>query len=151
MSLRDRINADLTAAMKSRDAERLSVLRMMKTAVRNREIDVRGELDDAAVVQLLGTLIKQRKESATQFRQGGRPELADKEEAEVKVIESYLPAAPSDEEILAAVEEVVRAIGASGPKDMGRVMKECMARFAGRPVDGRKVSALVKERLEQSR
>jgi uncharacterized protein YqeY len=147
MKLRDRINADLTAAMKSKDAERLSVLRMMKTAVKNREIEARGELDDAGVVAVLSTLIKQRKDSAEQFTRGGRADLADKETAEIVVIEGYMPAGVSDEEIAAVVEEVVRATGASSPKDMGAVMKASMARFAGKRVDGSKVSAVVKQRL----
>jgi len=147
LKLRDKINADLTGAMKAQDAARLSVLRMMKTAVKNREIDARGELDDAVVIQVLSTLIKQRKDSVEQFSKGGRADLAGKEAAEIKIIEEYLPAAASDEEIAHVVDEVLRETGASSPKDMGRVMKDCMARLAGRPVDGKKVSALVKTSL----
>ncbi len=147
MRLRDKINEDLTAAMKAKAAERLSVLRMMKTAVKNKEIDLRAELDDAQVVQVLSTLIKQRKDSIEQFTRGGRTDLADKEAAEIKVIEEYLPAAVSEDEITAVVAAVVRETGASSPKDMGRVMKECMARFSGRPVDGKKVNELVKKHL----
>jgi uncharacterized protein len=149
MRLRDKINEDLTAAMKLREAARLSVLRMMKTAVKNKEIDLRAELDDAQVVQVLSTLIKQRKESIEQFTRGGRNDLADKESAEIKVIEEYLPAGVTDEEIAAVVDHVVRETVASSPKDMGRVMKECMSRFSGKLVDGKKVNQLVKQRLEK--
>lgn len=148
MKLRDRINQDLTAAMKAREAERLSVLRMMKTAIKNKEIESLAELDDLQAAQVLSTLIKQRKDSIEQFNRGGRSELAEKEAAEIKIIEQYLPAAVSDAEIEAVVDEVVRATGASSPKDVGSVMKQCMARFAGKRVDGKKVSDLVKRRLE---
>jgi uncharacterized protein YqeY len=151
MKLRDQINHDLTAAMKARDAERLSVLRMMKTAIKNKEIDSLGELDDVQAAQILSTLIKQRKESIEQFNRGGRPELAEKEAGEIKIIEQYLPAGVSEAEIEAVVEEVVRATGASSPKDMGAVMKQCMTRFAGKRVDGKQVSDLVKRRLEAPR
>jgi uncharacterized protein len=150
MKLRDRINQDLTSAMKARDADRLRVLRMMKTAIKNKEIEVRGELDDAQVAQILSTLVKQRRDSIEQFSRGGRPELAAQEAAEIKVIEEYLPATVGEEEIAAVVEEVIRATGASSAKDMGKVMKECMLRFSGKPVDGKQVSALVKQRLESA-
>lgn len=148
MRLRDRINQDLTAAMKSREAERLSVLRMMKTAIKNKEIDARQELEDAAAMQVLVSLIKQRKDSIEQFTKGGRQELADKEAAEIRVIEEYLPQAVADNEIAGAVEAAISETGASSIKDMGRVMKACMTRFAGRPVDGAKVSEAVKARLQ---
>ena len=149
MRLRDKISADLTAAMKEQNAERLSVLRMMKAAIRNREIDERGELDDAKTIQVLSTLIKQRRDSIEQFARGGRQDLADKESREIKVIEEYLPAAASDEEIERVVDEIVRETGANSLKDMGPVMKQCMARFAGKPVDGKKVNAAVRQRLER--
>jgi uncharacterized protein len=147
MRLRDQINTDLTSAMKSKNAERLSVLRMMKSAIRNREIDSRQELEDPQTIQVLLSLIKQRKDSIEQFTRGGRPELADKEAAEIKVIEEYLPAAVSDEEIEKIVGEVIQETGVTSVKDMGKVMKGCMARLSGRPVDGSKVSALVKAKL----
>lgn len=150
MRLRDRISEDLMAAMKSREADRLSVLRMMKAAVRNREIDTRRELDDAQTAQVLLGLIKQRKDSIEQFTKGGRLDLANKESAEIKVIEEYLPSAVTDEEIAAAVDAVIAETGASSVKDMGRIMKACMARFAGRPVEGGKVSELVKGKLEKA-
>lgn len=150
MKLRDRINADLTGAMKAKAAERLSVLRMMKSAVKNKEIEVRGELDDAAVIQVLSTLIKQRRDSIEQYLQGGRKDLADKEATEIPIIEEYLPAAATDEEIAAVVEEAIRTTGASSIKDLGLVMKQCMTRFAGKLVDGKKVNAQVKARLEKN-
>jgi uncharacterized protein YqeY len=149
MLLRDRINEDLTAAMKSRSADRLSVLRMMKTAVRNKEIDLRKELDDAQVIQVLSTLIKQRKDSIEQFSRGGRKDLADKEAAEIRIIEEYLPESVSDEEIARVVDEVIRETGATSAKDIGPAMKHAMARFAGKVVDGKKVNAAVRARLER--
>ncbi|MFH1572795.1 MAG: GatB/YqeY domain-containing protein [Acidobacteriota bacterium] len=148
MRLRDRVNQDLTAAMKARDAGRLSTLRMMKTAIRNREVELRAELDDAQSVQVLVTLVKQRKDSIEQFTRGGRTDLAAKEAAEITVIESYMPAAASEEEIGRVVAEVVEALDAKSPKDLGAVMKECMSRFSGRPVDGKKVNVAVRRRLE---
>ncbi len=148
MKLRDKINGDLTAAMKAKDPLRLSVLRMMKAAIKNKEIEARSELEDAAVIQTLATLIKQRRDSIEQFTQGGRSDLAQKEAAEITVIQEYLPASVPDEEIAAVVDEVVRALGAVSVKDIGAVMKGCMARFAGKLVDGKKVNALVRERLQ---
>jgi uncharacterized protein YqeY len=147
MRLRDKISEDLTSAMKAKDAERLSVLRMMKAAVKNKEIELIKELEDAQVLQILMSLIKQRKDSVEQFTKGGRLELAQKEAAEIKVIEHYLPAAVSDEEIVRIVEEVIAETGAASIKDMGKVMKACMVRFGGRPADGAKVSEMVKSRL----
>jgi uncharacterized protein len=148
VKLRDKINGDLTAAMKAKEPLRLSVLRMMKSAIRNREIDLRADLEDAQVIQVLSTLIKQRKDSIEQFTHGGRLELAEKEAAEIKIIEEYLPAAVSNEEIERAVDDVIRETGASTPKDIGAVMKQCMARFAGKLVDGKIVNAAVRCRLE---
>lgn len=148
MRLRDKINADLTAAMKAKDSLRLSVLRMVKTAIRNKEIDLRTELEDDPAFQVLSTLIKQRKESIEQFTRGGRIDLAEKETAEIKIIEEYLPAGVSAEEIEKIVDDVVRETGASSAKDLGMVMKNCMARFAGKIVDGKLVNAAVRRRLE---
>jgi len=147
MRLRDKISEDLMAAMKWKEAERLSVLRMMKAAIRNKEIDSRQELEDPQAIQVLLSLIKQRKDSVEQFTKGGRLDLAEKESAEIKVIEEYLPSAVDDEEIGRVVDAVIGETGAASVKDMGKVMKGCMARFAGRPVDGAKVSELVKARL----
>jgi hypothetical protein len=147
MRLRDKISEDLMSAMKLKAAERLSVLRMMKAAVRNKEIDSRQEMEDAQVVQVLLFLIKQRKDSIEQFTKGGRLDLANKESAEIKVIEEYLPAAVAEEEIAAAIDAVIAETGAVSIKDMGKVMKACMARFSGRPVEGSRVSELVKIKL----
>lgn len=148
MRLRDKINADLTAAMKAKDNLRLSVLRMVKTAIRNKEIDLRTELEDGPAFQVLSTLIKQRKDSIEQFTGGGRIDLAEKEAAEIKIIEEYLPAGVSVEEIVKTVDDVVRETGASSARDLGTVMKHCMARFAGKVVDGKLVNAAVRRRLE---
>jgi uncharacterized protein len=145
--LREKISSDLTAAMKAKDAERLSVIRMMKAAIMNKEVELIHELSDAEAIQVLISLIKQRKDSVEQFTKGGRMDLAEKESAEIIIIETYLPAAVGDEEIAKTVEAVIRETGAASIKDMGKVMKGCMAQFAGRPVDGVKVSALVKEKL----
>jgi uncharacterized protein YqeY len=147
MQLRDKISEDLMAAMKSKEAERLSVLRMMKAAIRNKEIDSRHQLEDAQTVQLFLSLIKQRKESIEQFTKGNRLDLANKEAAEIKVIEEYLPAAVSEEEIVKTVDAIIAETGVTSIKDMGKVMKACMAQFAGRPVEGAKVSELVKAKL----
>jgi uncharacterized protein len=147
MRLRDKIGEDLMSAMKSKEAARLSVLRMMKAAIRNKEIDTRQELEDAQAVQVLLSLIKQRKDSIEQFTKGSRLDLADKETAEIKVIEQYLPAAVTDEEIGPVVDAVIAEMGVASIKDMGKVMKACMGRFAGRPVDGAKISELVKAKL----
>ncbi len=148
VKLRDKINDSLTAAMKAREPLRLSVLRMMKAAVKNKEIELRAELEDAQVIQVLSTLIKQRRDSIDQFTRGGRTDLAEKEAAEIVVIEEYLPAAVPDDEIEKTVDEVVRETGASSPRDIGAVMKQCMARFAGKLVDGKRVNAAVRRRLE---
>jgi uncharacterized protein YqeY len=149
VKLRDKINADLTAAMKSKDALRLSVLRMMKTSVKNKEIDLRAELEDSQVIQVLASLIKQRKDSIEQFTAGGRLDLAQKEAKEIKIIEEYLPAAVSNDEIESTVAQVIRELGASSQKDIGAVMKECMVRFAGKLVDGKAVNAAVRAKLSQ--
>ena len=147
MKLRDKINSDLTAAMKAKEAERLSVLRMIKAAVKNKEIEKIRDLEDTEVLQTLVSLIKQRRDSIEQYTKGGRPELAVKEAAEIKIIEEYLPAAVGDDEISEAVAAVIAELGAVSIKDMGKVMKVCMAKFAGRPLDGAKLSELVKAKL----
>jgi uncharacterized protein YqeY len=147
MKLRDKINSDLTAAMKAKEADRLNVLRMMKAAVKNKEIEKIRELEDDEALQTLVSLIKQRKDSIEQFTKGGRSELAAKEAAEIKIIEEYLPAAVGDDEIAEAVAAAIAELGAASIKDMGKVMKACMAKFAGRPLDGAKLSELVKAKL----
>jgi uncharacterized protein len=149
MSLADQIQKDITAAMKSRDEARLSTLRMVKTALMNRKIEKMAELDDKEAQQVLSTLIKQRKDSIEQFTKGGRQQMADKEAAEIKLIETYLPKAASEAEIAAAVKAVIAEMGAPTMKDMGAVMKNAMAKFAsaGMRVDGKVVSEAVKREL----
>jgi uncharacterized protein YqeY len=147
MKLRDKINSDLTAAMKAKEADRLNVLRMMKSAVKNKEIEKIKELDDPEATQVLISLIKQRKDSIEQFTKGNRPELAAKEAAEIIIIEEYLPAAVVDDELTEAVSAAITELGATSIKDMGRVMKTCTAKFTGRPLDGAKLSELVKAKL----
>lgn len=149
MSIPEQIQKDITAAMKSREEARLSALRMIKSALKNREIEKMAPLDDNESLKVLGTLIKQRKESAEQFRKGGRNEMADKEEAEITLIESYMPKAASEEQVVAGVRAVIAEMGAPTMKDMGTVMKQVMARFqgAGVRVDGKQVSDVVKREL----
>ena len=147
MSLKERITGDMTAAMKDRSAGRLSTLRMVKAAVQNREIEKGGELTDEELVKALQSLVKQRRDSVEQYEKAGRAELAEKERAEIAVIEEYLPRAATREEIERAVAEVVAETGASSMKEMGAVMKATQARLAGRSVDGRAVSEIVKARL----
>ena len=147
MTLQEKIQTHLADAMKSKDQLRLSVLRMMKTAVKNKEIDKMKPLDDGEAIAVLNTLVKQRKDSAEQFRAGGREEMAQKEEAEIKIIEEYLPAAASEDDIRNAIGEAIQETGANSMKDMGKVMKAAMARLAGKTADGSRVSQLVKEKL----
>ena len=129
MPISDQINKDITVAMRARDEHRLTTLRMMKSGIRNREIDKRSPVDDAETIQILSTMIKQRKDSIEQFTKGGRPELADKEASEIKLIESYMPKAAGEEEITAAVRAAIAEMGSPTIKDMGAVMKNTMARF----------------------
>jgi len=150
MTFLDRIQSDLTQAMKSKDELRLSVLRMIKTALKNKEIEKIRPLDDAESLQVLQTLIKQRKESAEAFATGGRPELAEKETREAAIIETYLPAAASQAEINAAIEAAISETGATSPKQMGAVIKAAKARLAERTVDGKMLSDQVRDRLARS-
>jgi uncharacterized protein YqeY len=149
MSLIEQIQKDITAAMKAREEHRLSTLRMVKTALKNREIDKMAPLDDKEAQQVLSTLIKQRKESVEQFTKGGRQEMADKEAAEITLIETYLPKSASEDQIAAGVTAVIAEMGSPTMKDMGTVMKNVMARFnaAGQRVDGKQVSEAVKREL----
>ena len=147
MSLKERITSDMTAAMKAREAERLSTLRMVKAAVQNREIEKGGELTDEEVQKALQSLVKQRRDSIEQYENAGRAELAAKEASEIAVIEGYLPQAASPDEIAAAVDAAVAETGASSMKDMGTVMKAAMAHLAGKNADGRAVSDAVKAKL----
>jgi hypothetical protein len=149
MSLPDQIQKDIVSAMKARDERRLSTLRMVKAALKNKEIEKMSALDDKESIAVLSTLIKQRKDSIEQFAKGGRQEMADKEQAEISVIEGYLPKAASADEITAGVRVVIAEMGAPTIKDMGSVMKNVMARFqgAGIRVEGKTVSEIVKREL----
>ena len=149
MPLIDRIQKDIVAAMKAREEQRLSTLRMVKSALKNREIEKMAPLDEKESQAVLTTLIKQRKESVEQFTKGGRQEMADKEAAEIVLIESYLPKAAGEDEIVAGVKAVIAEMGSPTMKDMGTVMKNAMARFsgAGVRVDGKMVSEAVKREL----
>ena len=149
MSLIEKIQQDITAAMKARDEQRLSTLRMVKTALKNREIEKMGPLEEKESQAVLSMLIKQRKDSVEQFLKGGRKEMADKEAAEIKLIETYMPTAAGEEAIVAGVKAVITEMGSPTMKDMGTVMINSMARFqaAGLRVDGKMVSELVKREL----
>ena len=147
MSLKERIVSELTASMKAQDAARTSTLRMVKAAMMNREIEKGGALDDDEMMKLLRSMVKQRQDSVEQFEKAGRQNLADKEKAEIEIIEAYLPQAASREEIEAAVDAAISEVGANSMKDMGRVMKAAQAALAGKNADGRIVSELVKAKL----
>jgi uncharacterized protein len=152
-SIATRIDQDIIAAMKARDSERATALRMVKTALKNREIEKRAPLDEAESLQVLTTLIKQRRDSVEQFTKGNRPELAAKEAAEISMIEGYMPKAAGEEEVRKLIEETLAGMAASGtrlgPKDMGPAMKAVQARIqaAGLRADGRQVSEIVKAEL----
>ncbi|RPI25386.1 MAG: GatB/YqeY domain-containing protein [Acidobacteria bacterium] len=147
MALIERIQKEIAEAMKAKEALRLSVLRGLKTALKNKEIEKKRPLTEAEDIQILQTLVKQRKESIEQFTKGGRPDLAEQEQAELKMIETYLPAAVGQEEIERAVSEAIQEVQASSAKDMGRVMKAVMAKFAGKVVDGKAVNDTVRAKL----
>jgi uncharacterized protein YqeY len=148
MSLRDRLTEDLKLAMKARDQLRMDVIRMIKAAVLNKEVEMKKDLDDAEMSRIMTTMIKQRKESVEQYEKGNRAELAAKERQEISIIESYLPKALSPDELVSIVEAVIRETGAGSAKDMGAVMKAVMARLAGQPVDGKHISELVRSKLK---
>jgi len=147
MTLSKQIVADLTAAMKAQDAGRTSTLRMVKAAMMNRQIEKGSELDDDDMQKLLRSLVKQRRDSIEQYEKAGRQELVDKEQAEIDVIETYLPQAASQDEIEQAVVAAIAETGASSMKDMGKVMKAAQAALAGKNADGRVVSEIVKSKL----
>jgi uncharacterized protein YqeY len=149
MSMIEQIQKDITDAMRARDEHRLSTLRMVKSALKNKEVEKMAPLDDKESQQILTTLIKQRKESIEQFTKGGRQEMADKEAAEIKLIEAYLPKAAGEAEIVAGVKAVIAEMGSPTIKEMGTVMKNVMAKFAatGMRVDGKVVSEAVKKEL----
>ena len=147
MSLKERIDNDLKDAMRAKDQLRLNVLRQVKTSVRNKEVELKQECDDTQVVKVLQGLAKQRRDSIEQFDKGGRADLVANEQAELKFLEGYLPAAMSEADLAKLVDEVIAAEGATSPQDMGKVMKVVLAKAAGR-ADGKVVSALVKQRLK---
>jgi len=148
MSLHDRLTEDLKLAMKARDQLRMDVIRMIKAAVLNKEVEMKKDLDDAEMSRIMTTMIKQRKESVEQYEKGQRAELAAKERQEISIIEAYLPKALSPEELDRTVDAVIHESGATSAKDMGAVMKGVMARLAGQPVDGKQISDLVRSKLK---
>jgi uncharacterized protein len=147
MSLLERVQKDMVEAMKGKEEGRLSALRMVKTALKKQEVDSMKALNEAAEMQVMNTLLKQRRESADLFRKGGREELAAKEEAEITILEGYLPSAPSEKEVAEAVAAAIEETSATSPKQMGAVMKAAQARLAGKRVDGKALSELVKQKL----
>jgi uncharacterized protein YqeY len=147
MALLDQIQKDMVAAMKGREELRLDTLRMMKTALKKVEVDSMKPLDEATELQILNMLVKQRHESADLFRKGGREELAVKEEAELKLIETYMPSAPTDAEMDAAIEAAMAETGVTSVKQMGVVMKAAQAKLAGKRVDGKAMSDRVRSKL----
>jgi uncharacterized protein len=147
MSLKDLLTEAMKVAMKAKQVERLSTIRQLRSAIKNKEIEIGKELDDEAVISVIGTLVKQRREAAQMYRDNARPELADKEEAELAVLQEYLPAQLSEAEIRAIVAEVVTAVGATSVKDLGKVMPQVMARTKG-AAEGKLVNRLVREKLE---
>ena len=147
MSLSDRLTEDLKLAMKSRDQLRMDVIRMIKAAILNKEVELKRDLDDAEMSRVMTTLVKQRRESVEQFEKAHRTELAAKERKEIEIIESYLPKPLSPQEIEGIVASAVRETGSHSLKDMGTVMKAVMARLAGQSVDGKQISDLVKSKL----
>lgn len=149
MSLVEQVQKDLIEAMKARDELRAGVLRMVKTALKLKEVEKTRPLEDAESTQVLQTMVKQRRESIEQFRKGGRDELADKEASEIAVLETYLPAAPTESEMQAAIEAAIAETGASSPKQMGVVIKATRARLEGKAIDGKELSELVRARLEK--
>ena len=147
MSLEQALGADIVSAMKAKDQTKLTALRMLKSALTNKGIEKGRALESAEELAVLSMLVKQRRDSIEQFTKGGRQDLADKEQAEIAILDAYLPASASDEEIAAAVAAAIAETGATGAKDMGKAMKAAMAGLAGKTVDGKKVSEAVKARL----
>ncbi|MGA2983804.1 MAG: GatB/YqeY domain-containing protein [Terriglobia bacterium] len=147
MSIAEKVEKDLVVALKAQEALKLSVLRMMKAALMNKKVELGKAVDDLEALAVLRTLAKQRRESVEAFRKGGRDDLADKEEAEIKIVEAYLPAAANEEDIDAAVTAAIAETGASTAKDLGKAMKAAMAKLAGKNADGKRVSEKVRARL----
>ena len=149
MSLHDRLSEDLKGAMKAKDQLRTSVIRMIKAAFLNKELELKKNLDDAKMSRVMTTLVKQRQESVEEYQKAKRDDLAGKELQEISIIEGYLPKALSQEEIVQVVESVLRETSATTLKDMGPVMKAVLARLAGQPVDGKQISDLVRSKLQR--
>ena len=147
MALMDQVQKDMVEAMKAHEATRLDALRMLKTALMKYKVDTMKELDESSELQILNMLVKQRRESAEMFRKGNRTELADKEEAELKIIESYMPSAPTEAEIDAAIAAALAETGNPSIKQMGVVMKAAQAKLAGKRVDGKALSDRVRAKL----
>ena len=147
MTLTEQVSADVTSAMKAKDAARLSALRMLKAAVMNKGVEKGRDLDDAEVVQVVASLIKQRRDSIEQFSKAGRRDLVDKETAEISVLEQYLPPGATEAEIDDAVAAAIAETAATSPKDIGKVMKAVMPKLAGKHVDGRAVNEAVRQKL----
>lgn len=147
MTLTERVNKDIATAMKARDQVRLSPLRMLKAAIMNRGVEKGRDLDDAEVIQVLGSLVKQRRDSVEQFTKAGRQDLVNKESGEIEVLAEYQPPPATGEDIAAAVDAAIAETGASSPADMGKVMKAIAPKLAARTADGRTVSDAVKQRL----
>ena len=152
MTMMEKVQKDMTEAMRARDERRLSTLRMVKTALKNKEIEKMGGLSDQEAMQVLNTLIKQRKDSIEQFTKGGRTELAAKEAAEIAIIEAYLPKAAGEDEIRETVRATIAEMGSPTAKEMGAVMKNVMSKFQARGarVDGKTVSEMVKQELSRA-
>ena len=147
MLLRDQVNSDIATAMKAKEQTRLSALRRLKPAIMNKAIEKGHDLDDAEVLQVVATLVKQRRDSIEQFSKAGRNDLVDKETAEIGILETFLPPAATAEEIDAAIAAAIAETGASSQKDMGKVMKAVMPRLAGKNADGRAVNEAVRRKL----
>jgi uncharacterized protein YqeY len=147
MKLSERVNQDITSAMKAQDQARLSALRMLKAAIMNKSIEKGRDLDDADVQQVVASLVKQRRDSIEQFGKAGRNDLVAKESGEITILEEYQPPAASMEEIEAAVVAAIAETGAASPKDMGKVMKAVMPRLAGKTADGKTINEVVRRKL----
>jgi uncharacterized protein YqeY len=147
MSLTEKIGAEITAAMKARDVQRLSALRMLKAAVMNKGVEKKGDLDDNEVLQVVASLVKQRRDSVDQFQKAGRTDLVEKESGEIAILQEYLPPAISQAEIDAAVAEAIAETGAASARDMGKVMKAVMPKLAGKNADGKAVNEAVRRSL----
>ena len=146
MALKEQLDADMKSAMRDKDALKLSTVRMLKSAIKYREIELMKPLDDAGVLGVISSEIKRRRDSVEQYRAGNRQDLVEKEEAEIRILQGWLPAQLSPDELKALIEEAVKKVGAQGPKDMGAVMKEVQPKVQGR-AEGKTVSELVKARL----